>query len=124
MPKAVRGLALGNLAIALVLAISVLTWMAVDRLSRGSLEVLPSKVSADNGALARINTYSSIEDLRREATALAKMREHLQTMQQLQGALIDKLLRFWWTLLAVASALFFANAAALYWVHRRAGRAL
>jgi len=124
MPKVLRPLALGNLAVAVLFGLPLLVWVTAHYVSRGSLEVTPPAVSTEEQTISRIRSYTSIDDVRREALARAEMRAFAQLYSESQNRLVDLL--FWWfgAILGIVSATFLTNAGVLYWAHRKVPRAL
>jgi hypothetical protein len=124
MPKVLRPLALGNLGVAVLFALPLVAWVTAEYFSRGSLVVTPPAVSTEDQTISRIRSYTSIEDVRREALALAEMRAFAQLHSETQGHLVDQLFRWFWIILTIVSATFLVNASILYWAHLKVPRAL
>jgi hypothetical protein len=124
MPKVLRPLALGNLAVAVLFGLPLLVWVAAHYVSRGSLEVTPPAASTKEQTISRIRSYTSIDDVQREALALAEMRAFAQLHSESQSRLVDLLFQWFWAILGIASAAFLTNAGVLYWAHLKVPRAL
>ena len=124
MVRVLRPLALANAAVALAFALPLLVWVAVDYLSRGSLEFnLPAAEAADQ-TLARIESTTNMEDLRREAKVLAEMRAFDRQHREYIGRIADQMYRWAWIFMGIVSAAFLVNAGVLFWAYVKGKRAL
>jgi hypothetical protein len=101
-----------------------MAWVTAHYFSRGSLVVTPPAISTEDQTISRVKSYTNIEDLRREALALAEMRAFDQLHSETQGRLVDQLFQWFWAILAIVSAVFLVNASVLYWAHLKVPRAL
>jgi|SRR5438874_1241334 len=119
MAKALRQLALLNLAAAVAFLLPVIFWAVAENLTRGTLAFKLEPGETAEQALAKIQAATEIETLRYRAELLTKMRESDKRTRQVDADFLARTLHWILALISIAGAAFVADAVFIFWLLRK-----
>ena len=119
MAKALRQLALLNLAAAVAFLLPVIFWAVAENLTRGTLAFKLEPGETAEQALAKIQAATEIETLRYRAELLTKMRESDKRTRQVDADFLARTLHWILALISIAGAAFVADAVFIFWPLRK-----